>query len=67
MKFEVGKCYEHPVVGKMRIVGEVDTYIYGKCLVGERDDGELIPVGYDENCVSNWTECDDFAKGGENE
>lgn len=61
MVFEIGKCYKHPSAGKMRIVGEVDTYIYGNCLVGETWNGELRPVGRDEDNAVNWVECEDFA------
>lgn len=35
MKFEIGKSYEHNCGEQLYIVGEVDTLLYGKCLIGE--------------------------------
>lgn len=48
MIFEVGKAYKHVLGYKILIIGEVDTYHYGKCLVGENNIGELKPVGKEE-------------------
>lgn len=35
MKFKIGKSYEHNCGEQLYIVGEVDTILYGKCLIGE--------------------------------
>ena len=61
MIFEVGKCYEHATGQKMRIIGEMDTYFYGHCLIGETDKATYIPVGHTEEHSVNWKECGDFA------
>lgn len=60
--FEIGKCYQHTTGRKMRIIGEMDTYYYGHCLIGETDTGEYIPVGREAENAVNWIECEDFAK-----
>ena len=39
--FQYGKSYIHSTGIKMRIVGCADTYIHGKCLIGEMENGEL--------------------------
>lgn len=58
MKFEIGKVYRHAGLGGlMKIVGELETTMYGKCLVGERTDkSDLYPVGRDESAAENWVE-----------
>ena len=61
MVFEVGKCYVHISGYKMRIIGELDTYMHGHALIGEDMHGELIPVGNEEYNAVNFTECPDFA------
>ena len=66
MVFEVGKCYEHKNGMKMRIIGEMNTYYYGHCLIGETDRATYMPVGQTEHNTVNWTECKDFAEEGEN-
>ena len=56
MIFEVGKTYQHSNGKRMTIIGRLKTHVYGECLIGEDDNGELIPVGEsDENAV-NWVE-----------
>ena len=56
MIFEVGKTYQHSTGKKMTIIGRLKTHLWGECLIGERDTGELVPVGeYEENTV-NWHE-----------
>lgn len=56
-QFEIGKTYRHTSGTMMRIVGELDTYLYGRCLVGERsDDAGLHPVGHGEGHTDNWEE-----------
>ena len=62
MVFEVGKCYEHETGKKMRIIGEMNTYYYGHCLIGETDHATYMPVGQTEDNTVNWTECKDFAE-----
>ena len=62
MVFEVGKCYEHNNGMKMRIIGEMNTYYYGHCLIGETDRATYTPVGQTEDNAVNWTECKDFAE-----
>ena len=55
--FKYGKIYKHKGTGeKMRIVGCADTYIYGKCLVGEDEYGTLSPIGQEEDNFQNWEE-----------
>lgn len=61
MIFEIGKCYVHASGKKMRIIGEMDTYYYGHCLIGETDDIKYLPIGQTEENVVNWAECEDFA------
>lgn len=57
MIFEQGKYYSHPTGRQMAIVGEVETTLYGKCLIAETDDGaDLKSVGRDESAAENWTE-----------
>ena len=62
MVFEVGKCYKHESGKKIRIIGEVDTYFYGHCLIAETDNAVLIPVGQTEEYAVNWTECEYFTE-----
>lgn len=56
MKFELNKCYRHNGGEEMKIVGEADTTVYGKSLIGESRYGNLSPVGYLEDNAINWTE-----------
>lgn len=61
MIFEVGKFYRHMDLGQdLAIVGEVNTTMYGHCLVAEVADWKrgpgLIPVGTDESCAENYEE-----------
>lgn len=56
MKFEVGKTYQHSTGKRMTIIGRLKTHIYGECLIGERDTGELVPVGELEENAVNWHE-----------
>lgn len=63
MKFEVGKCYRHKTGEEFRIIAEVDTYHFGKCLIGESSDtATYVPFGMEENNSMDWEECEDFAK-----
>lgn len=36
IKFEIGKAYEHNSGIQMFICGQVDSIMYGKCLIGEK-------------------------------
>lgn len=56
IKFEVGKCYAHTNGHQMRILGEIETTIYGKCLLGETLEGGLLPIGMTEEHAVNFTE-----------
>ena len=57
MIFEEGKTYMHTTGKKMKIVGAVDSYIYGKTLIGENiETGEFIPVGRTKYHAENWKE-----------
>lgn len=56
MIFEVGKTYRHNSGKTMTIIGRLKTSIWGDCLIGECDTGELIPVGESEYNAVNWHE-----------
>ena len=56
MVFQYGKVYKHSTGGTLRIVGVADTHVHGKCLVGEDDLGNLIPIGQDESAAVNYIE-----------
>jgi len=57
-KFEVGKTYRHLNGEHMRIVGEVDTLLYGRTGVGESSEKDnLVPVDMgSEDATQNWRE-----------
>ena len=54
--FEVGKTYIHSAGRMLRILTEIDTITYGKCLIGEQDNGEIVPVGIGPGYAQNWQE-----------
>lgn len=57
MKFEIGKFYRHTTGEELAILGEVETTLYGKCLVAESSDHvDLKPVGKDESNAENYVE-----------
>lgn len=56
MVFEVGKCYQHSGGGKLSVLCEAKTTVYGDCLVAEDEHGELRPVGMDEDSTTNYKE-----------
>ena len=58
MKFEIGKCYAHSSGEQMKIVGIVQSYIYGFCLIGEHigNTERFFPIGVDEVNAMNWKE-----------
>lgn len=60
MTFQIGKTYKHTTGKVMKIIGELDTTIYGKALIGECDDGTLIPCGKSEDATVNWEETNDL-------
>lgn len=59
MIFEIGKTYKHTTGQKMTIIGRLKTKTYGECLIDERDTGELLPVGEQEDNTVNWTESEE--------
>jgi hypothetical protein len=56
MKFEVGKCYQHNGGSQIKVIGEVNSTIYGNCLMAEHSDGRFYPVGQTEDNAVNWHE-----------
>jgi len=61
MKFEIGKYYRHSTDSYLYICGEVDTHMWGKCLVGEMSSSggfehRLQPTGRSECNAMNWEE-----------
>ena len=56
MKFKVGKYYKHNSGTLMHVIGGLQTSVYGWCLIGEQNDGRLVPVGQDECNAVNWQE-----------
>lgn len=56
MNFEVGKTYRHTSGEIIRVLTEVDSYMYGKCLLGENDKGEFIPLSTEEWATENYEE-----------
>lgn len=59
MEFEVGKYYEHSSGEQIAIVGEVETTLFGTCLVAESSNhARLKPVGKGESYAENWKEID---------
>lgn len=57
MRFEIGKYYGHPTGEQISIVGEVNTTLYGTCLIAESNKtADLKPVGKDESNAENWVE-----------
>ena len=54
MKFEIGNYYQHTGGRVLSIIGTAYTFFHGQCLLGEEDDGSLIPVGSDEAAAVNW-------------
>lgn len=57
MKFELGKCYRHTTGTEIKILGEVETMMYGKCFAAECNNStNLLPVGMDEYNAVNWIE-----------
>ena len=55
-EFELGKFYMHTTGKKLYICGVVDTYAYGKALVGEDAYGNLIPIGNHKYATENYHE-----------
>lgn len=56
MIFEIGKTYQHSTGKKMTIIGKLTTHIWGEALIGETDNGELLPVGEKEENTMGWEE-----------
>lgn len=56
MNFEVGKCYKHSTGAMIHVLCEVETMMYGKCLVAEEaGKTDLIPIGKGDGYAENWT------------
>ena len=62
--FKIGKYYKHNSGRVIFIGGVCDTYIYGRCLIGDDRTGSIVPVGRDEASFINWKEIskEDFLK-----
>lgn len=57
MVFEIGKCYKHKTGEEIKVIGELETTLYGKALIAESGDSSLFSaVGRTEDCSVNWTE-----------
>ena len=56
MNFEVGKTYRHTSGETIRVLTEVDSYMYGNCLLGENGKGEFIPLSTEEWATENYEE-----------
>ena len=58
MIFEIGKFYKHNTGVFLSIVGEAETTMWGKTLVGESNEDayNLIPIGSDKASAVNWVE-----------
>ena len=56
-EFELGKCYKHSSGIEMKIVGIVDSTLYGNTFIGEKDNGKFSAVGIGKGGYSvNWYE-----------
>jgi hypothetical protein len=49
MVFQYGKTYRHTSGDILSIVGIANTRTYGKCLIGEDQNGNLKPIGQSED------------------
>ena len=57
MIFEVGKFYRNYDGEEMAILGMLNTYLYGSCLIAESNRmANLKPVGGDEVAAQGWFE-----------
>jgi len=57
MVFEVRKFYKHTSGEAIHIVAEVDTLMWGNCLVAEAAyQNDLLPIGKDEESAVNYIE-----------
>lgn len=59
MIFEVGKIYQHKgSKEKMFIIAEanISRIYYTPMLIGERENGALVPVGIGTDYAENWKE-----------
>lgn len=56
MVFEIGKCYQHTTGSQIKIIGEVNSTLYGDSLMAEESDGSFRPVGKTEDNAANWRE-----------
>jgi len=57
MIFEIGKYYEHTTGNQLAILGELETTMFGKCLIAEQSNSNFFTsVGRDTNSADNWHE-----------
>jgi hypothetical protein len=56
MVFVNGKCYKHTTGTQIKVIGEVNSTLYGHCLMAEDSDGRFYPVGKTEDNAFNWSE-----------
>ena len=56
MHFMIGRSYRHNGGHEMTIVGAAHTHIWGPCLIGEDQEGNLVPVASDVCSAINWKE-----------
>ena len=54
MKFEIGNYYQHTTGRVICIIGTARTFFHGDTLLGEDDQGSLIPIGKDEASTINY-------------
>lgn len=56
MVFEEGKFYKHNTGSTLRIICKISTVFHGNCLLGENNNGDLLPVGESEANAENYVE-----------
>ena len=57
MFFEKGKAYRHVGTGtELKMLEEIETSIYGKCLLAEDLHGDFHPCGQHEENAMNYIE-----------
>jgi hypothetical protein len=55
-RFQVGKCYRYKSCREMKIIGVVESTVYGICFIGETPDGDFKPIGVLPINFSGWFE-----------
>lgn len=56
MKFQINKYYQHSNGEVIHIIDSVNTFFHGSTLLGECEDGSLMPVGRSEDNAVNYKE-----------